>query len=221
MAENYASSIAPKPYIAAADGTPVDSAFRGSVRPLPAGITLPDVSLLNSFERAELHRYLANPGPATLATLRRPDAITAAEAWRDILEDPEYQAWVASTKLDQIGQWKNAVGSATAANASAVPASLAADGIGTAPAEPILEPEPSEPDAVEDVEASIASGTLGSAITLSLSTATGGATIHWRKNGGTWINYSGPVAMAASDILDFYATAPGLANSSTDSFQNS
>ncbi|MEY2500582.1 MAG: hypothetical protein QOI07_916 [Verrucomicrobiota bacterium] len=220
---NYATSIAPKPFVAAGENTPPAAWFYESTRPLPGGVTLPTYpGTLNSYERAEVARFIADPTDATLASLRLPDAIDKAIEFQTVFADPAYQAWEAAVKLDRIAQWKLSVGSSVSDNVDSVPASLDETGAGGTPPSTSTPPVGGgEPDQVAAVEYNIATGTLGSAITLGLSTTTGGSSIHYRLNGGPWSNYSVPVPMSAGNTMDFYASAPGFADSDTDHFENS
>lgn len=224
---NYATSIAPKPFVAAADNTPDQSWFAHSKRTIPP-TSLPvypswgaGTYTLNSFERAEVDRYIANPNDTTLATLRLPDAIAKAIEFKTYFATNAYKAWLASVRLDRIAQQKLAIGTAIEDNLAAIPASLdATSQVGTPPSGSVIPPADEEPDQVELPTLTIASGILGGAITVTLACATGGSTIHYRKNGGAWTTYVSAVAMAAADVLDFYASKAGLADSDTDSFTN-
>lgn len=51
---------------------------------------------LNSFERAEVDRYIANPTDAVLASLTWPDAIAKANEFKTYFATAAYKAWRAA-----------------------------------------------------------------------------------------------------------------------------
>lgn len=61
---------------------------------------------LNSYERGEVDRYIANPTDAVLATLRLPDAIAKANQFKIYFATAAYQAWFASNRGARSAQWK-------------------------------------------------------------------------------------------------------------------
>lgn len=152
MAENYATSIAPKPAAAIREQTRPEAWFEHSEPGLPAGLTLPvypswgaGTSTLNSFERAEVDRYLADPTDTVLASLTLPDAIAKANEFKTLFADAKYKAWFATKQFARIGQWRHAVGSAVIANITAIPESMDDTGAGTPPPDEILPPGASVP----------------------------------------------------------------------------
>jgi hypothetical protein len=147
MAENYATSLAPKPAVAIREQSKPEAWFEPSVPDFPAGLTVPvypgwgaGTYTLNSFERAEVNRYIADPTDAVLATLTLSAAITKANEFKTMFADPKYKAWFATKKFAEIAQWKLAVGSAVTANITAVPESMDDTGAGTPPPDEVLPP---------------------------------------------------------------------------------
>jgi hypothetical protein len=145
MAENYATSIAPKPAVAIREQSKPEAWFEPSVPDFPAGLTVPvypgwgaGTYTLNSFERGQVDRYIANPADAVLATLTLPAAIAKANEFKTMFADPKYKAWFATKQLARIGQWKLAVGSAVIGNIDAVPESMDNTGAGTPPPDEVL-----------------------------------------------------------------------------------
>jgi hypothetical protein len=59
---------------------------------------------LNAAEQAEVQRYLLNPTDVTLATLRLPDAIAKAAAYKTYYADPAIVAWRAAVHEADIAQ---------------------------------------------------------------------------------------------------------------------
>jgi hypothetical protein len=62
--------------------------------------------ILNSYERAEVDRYIANPTDSLLASLRLPDAIAKANEFKTYFATPAFQAWFASKESTRRAQWK-------------------------------------------------------------------------------------------------------------------
>jgi hypothetical protein len=63
-------------------------------------------------------------------------------------------------------------------------------------------------------------GTLGGAITVTLTDATAGATIYYIKNSGATTTYAAPFALAASDVIEYWASSAGNADSPHSTFSN-
>lgn len=149
---NYATDLAPKPAVAIREQSKPEAWFEHSPPDFPAGLTVPDYPgwgagaiHLNSFERAEVARYIASPTEEVFASLRLPDAIAKAAEFRTMFADPKYKAWSASNNFARLGQWRQGVGSAVIGNIDAVPESMDETGAGTAPPDPILPPGANEP----------------------------------------------------------------------------
>ena len=73
------------------------------------------------------------------------------------------------------------------------------------------------------VSVNIVSGTPSrTAITVSLLCATAGSSIHYRKNGGSWVTFTGtPISLLLdTDWIEFYSSATGYNDSPTDYFDN-
>jgi hypothetical protein len=68
----------------------------------PSAPAYPDT--LNAAEQAEVQRYLANPTDAVLASLRLPDAIAKATAYKTYYADPAIVAWRAAKHEADVAQ---------------------------------------------------------------------------------------------------------------------
>lgn len=60
----------------------------------------------NSYERAEIDRYIANPTDAVLRTLRLPDAITKANEFKTYFATAAYKTWFATRWSNRRAEWK-------------------------------------------------------------------------------------------------------------------
>lgn len=150
-----------------------------------------------------------------------PNAILAIAAYGAYLESPAYLNWKYDDEGSRDSQYRLRRAEILLANTETVPPAASSTGTGSgAPSSPIA---PGDPTKCEPVDFTIASGVLGGAITLDLTSVTGGASIYYRKppGYGTWILYTGtPVSMSAGEFLEAYATAAGLAQSDTTTFEN-
>lgn len=224
--QNYATTIAPKASTAIREQTSAPWWFEHAEPAKPGGLTVPTFpGTLSLSERAEVEIWLAASDcqkPEILLTLTSRFSIAKVEEYKTYFADPKYAAWSASNQLDRIAQWRNATGSAVIGNEDALPVSLDVTGVGTPRSGDILPPGEDVPQC-ESVSWEIASGTLGGAITLELTCGQPASTIHFRlpAGSGSWITYSGPVGMTASQIIEYYASAPDVPDSETDTFENS
>jgi len=198
-AENYATEIAPKPSALIREQTPPEPWFIHTEPTPPAGAPVYP-GTLNSIERLEVDRWLvAIPGQREeiLSGMTTRAAILKVAEFEAYYADPAYQAWVIENKLERVKQWRNEI-------AEAVTGSTA-----------------DTPDACAIPVYAIDSGVIGGGtVVISLTCATGGATIHCRQDSGGWFVYTAPVSVLLGSTLFWYATASGLANSDTDLLQN-
>jgi hypothetical protein len=63
-------------------------------------------------------------------------------------------------------------------------------------------------------------GTLGSTISVTLTDATSGAAIYYKKNGGVTTSYTAPISLANLDSIEYWATSTGNADSPHSTFIN-
>jgi hypothetical protein len=218
---NYADSIAPKPSVAIREQSTPPPWFVHSPPALPSGLTLPTYpGTLNAAERAEVERYILNPTDAVLATLSLPDAIAKANQFKTRNEDPKYRAWLASSEIDKIAQWRDSVGSGVAANDGAVPVSLDVTGVGTPRSGDVIPPGDDDSScSIPTLE--LFSGTIGGAATFALGCDTPGSVIHWKLGAGAYSIYYGHISLTGGQVITWYGTAPGFIDSDTDTFTNS
>lgn len=88
-------------------------------------------STLNSYERAEVDRYIENPTPAVLASLRLPDAIAKATEFQTYFATAAYQAWRGANQAARRAQWKFFNADALINNKGTM--SISSDGVGASP----------------------------------------------------------------------------------------
>lgn len=86
---------------------------------------------LNSFERAEVDRYIANPTDAVLASLTLPDAIAKANEFKTYFATADYKAWRAANWGARRAQSKFFHADALINNKATTPVS--SDGTGSTP----------------------------------------------------------------------------------------
>lgn len=198
-ARNYATEIAPKPSAAIREQTPPEYWFEHTSPAAPVGAPVYP-GQLNSTERAEVDRWLsAIPGQRAeiLASMATRTAILKVAEFETYYDSAPYQAWVVEDKLERIQQWRNKV------------------------AEVVTDSTEAVPDACAEPVQTVDSGTIGTdPIVVSLTCATGGATIYYRIDGGSWVIYSAPVTVPVDSTLHCYASAHGLADSTTEFIQN-
>lgn len=137
---NFASTITARQHYASNGGTvgPAPAWFRhAAASGKPAAPAFPDT--LNAAEQAEVQRYLVIPTDAVLATLRLPDAIAKANAYKTYLNDPAYLSWLDADRLTRDAQWRWSRADALDASAGTTPPSQDDTGGGSAPpAKPII-----------------------------------------------------------------------------------
>jgi hypothetical protein len=226
MATNYATTLGDQPFFTDKNVGDPPPEFQPTPPTHPGSPSAPTYpGTLNSLERAEVEHYLVNPTDAALATLRLPDAIAMAITFKSYNADPAIKAYLFAVKLARDHQWKIVNAGAAVDNRGATPplASAGGAGGGTPPAA-VIPPAPIVPDPaaqVEDPELTVDTGTVGSTpIDVSLTCATGGATIYYRLNSGSFVPYTAPVTMAVADQIWFYAAKAGYLDSATGDFDN-
>lgn len=101
---------------------------------------------LNSLERAEVSRYIANPTSTTLLTLTTRAAIEMATAYQTYYATTAYLAWLASNQASREAQWRLFMGDALVTNKAAISKSADAAGAGSGPPVAVIVPVDNTPD---------------------------------------------------------------------------
>jgi hypothetical protein len=100
---------------------------------------------LNAAEQTEVQRYLLNPTDATLATLRLPDAIAKANAFKAYYADPAIVAWRAAVHEADVAQRILTRADALISNEPTTPISSDNAGAGSTPPPAYLPPGANTP----------------------------------------------------------------------------
>jgi hypothetical protein len=134
---------------------------------------------------------------------------------------PAYQTWWMDNEISKETLYYLRKVDISQAVDATVPVSADPLGVGSGAATSPVATAPS-PTQCEPVQVSY-TGILGGTITLEMTCPTPGSTIHYRRpsGSGSWNIYGGPVGMIAAQQAEFYASAPGLTDSATDTFDNS
>lgn len=141
MATNLNTTLYERPYYAAQEQSVPPAWFRHTPPTHPVTPVAPTYpGTLNSFERAEVQRYLDNPTDAVLATLTLPDAIAKANEFKTYYADAIIMAYIDADRMTRVAQWKQFCADALIASKETQSPSGDTGGAGSDPPDPALIP---------------------------------------------------------------------------------
>jgi hypothetical protein len=143
VATNLNTTLYERAYYSANEHSDPPSWFRHTPPAHPATPAAPTYpGTLNSFERAEVQRYLNSPTDSVLASLTLPAAITKANEYKTYYASPVIQAYLDAARATRKAQWQ--LFCADAIVASKLTLSPSSDDSGTGGDPPVPEIPPSD-----------------------------------------------------------------------------